>query len=146
MKVAAVVYLKAQYRLDVLLDVAGLARSTFFYHQSRLGRPDKHAVLKAEITSVFSDSFNRYGHRRVHRTLKNKGWRVAKKTILKLMRALGLYCPVRRKRRYVSYQGRSERSHRTCSIVTFVPRSRIRSGSPTSPSSGSVPRRRTCRR
>lgn len=105
MKVAAVVSLKAQYRLDVLLDVAGLARSTFFYHQSRLGRPDKHAVLKAEITSVFSDSFNRYGHRRVHRTLKNKGWRVAKKTILKLMRALGLYCPVRRKRRYVSYQG-----------------------------------------
>lgn len=105
MKVVAVVSLKAQYRLDVLLDVAGLARSTFFYHQARLGRPDKHAALKAEITSVFSNSFNRYGHRPVHRTLKNMGWRVAKKTVLKLMRALGLHCPVRRRRRYVSYQG-----------------------------------------
>ena len=105
MKVAAVVSLKAQYRLEVLLDVAGLARSTFFYHQSRLGRPNKHAALKVEIASVFSESFNRYGHRPVHRTLKNKGWQVAKKTVLKLMRALGLHCPVRRKRRYVSYQG-----------------------------------------
>ncbi|SNS89783.1 IS3 family transposase [Rhodococcoides kyotonense] len=105
MKVTAVVSLRAQYRLDVLLDVAGLARSTFFYHQSRLGRPDKHAALKAEITSVFSGSHNRYGHRPVHRTLKNKGWRVAKKTVLKLMRVLGLHCPVRRRRRYVSYQG-----------------------------------------
>ena len=105
MKVAAVVSLKAQYRLDVLLDVAGLARSTFFYHQARLDRPNKHAALKAKIASVFSDSFNRYGHRRVHRTLKNEGWQVAKKTVLKLMRALELRCSVRRKRRYVSYQG-----------------------------------------
>lgn len=105
MKVAAVVSLKAQYRLEVLLDVAGLARSTFFYHQSRLGRPNKHAALKVEIASVFSESFNRYGHRPVHRTLKNRGWQVAKKTVLKLMRALGLRCPVRRKRRYISYRG-----------------------------------------
>lgn len=99
------VSLKAQYRLDVLLDVAGLARSTFFYHQSRLGRPDKHAALKDEIASVFSGSFTRYGHRPVHRTLVNKGWRVAKKTVLKLMKILGLHCLVRRKRRYISYRG-----------------------------------------
>jgi len=34
-KVLAVIALKAQYRLDVLLDVAGLARSTFFYRQAQ---------------------------------------------------------------------------------------------------------------
>lgn len=105
MKVLAVVSLKAHYRLDVLLEVAGLARSTFFYHQSRFGRPDKHADLKAAITSVFSTNLRRYGHRRIHRVLKFMGWRVAKKTVLKLMGVLGLSCPVRRKRRYVSYQG-----------------------------------------
>lgn len=36
--------IKAEHRLEVLLDVAGLARSRFFYHQSRLragpGLPD----------------------------------------------------------------------------------------------------------
>ncbi|MBH5145425.1 hypothetical protein [Rhodococcus erythropolis] len=40
MKVRAVVSLKAQYRLDVLLEVSGLARPTFFYHQARLRNPD----------------------------------------------------------------------------------------------------------
>ncbi len=33
------------------------------------------------------------------------GWTVAKKTVLKLMRSLGLVCKVRRKKRYNSYQG-----------------------------------------
>ncbi|MDJ0393998.1 IS3 family transposase [Rhodococcus sp. G-MC3] len=105
MKVLAVVSLKAQYRLDVLLDVAGLARSTFFYHQSRLDSSDKQAELKAAITAEFDGSYQRYGHRPIHRVLKNKGWRVAKKTVLTLMRVLGLHCPIRRRRKYVSYQG-----------------------------------------
>ncbi|MBB5154349.1 transposase InsO family protein [Saccharopolyspora phatthalungensis] len=41
----------------------------------------------------------------MHRELVRTGWRVAKKTVLKLMRELGLACPIRRRRRYVSYQG-----------------------------------------
>ncbi|MGW0041429.1 IS3 family transposase [Rhodococcus sp. NPDC003348] len=105
MRVRAVISLKAQYRLDVLLDVAGLARSTFFYHQARLREPDPDAELKTAITEVFEDNHRRYGHRRVHRVLVNAGWKVAKKTVLKLMRALGLLCRVRRRRRYNSYQG-----------------------------------------
>ena len=89
----------------MLLDVAGLARSTFFYHQARLSRPDPHAELKAAVTEAFTASLGRYGHRRVHHVLTGAGWRVAKKTVLKLMRQLGLICRARRKRRYVSYQG-----------------------------------------
>jgi len=34
-----------------------------------------------------------------------QGWTTAKKTVLKLMRLLGLVCAVRRKKRYSSYQG-----------------------------------------
>lgn len=85
--------------------MAGLARSTFFYHQARLRAPDPQAELKAAITRIFTGNRSRYGHRRVHLTLVAAGWRVAKKTVLKLMRQLGLRCPSRRKRRYVSYQG-----------------------------------------
>ena len=77
MRVRAVISLKAQYRLDVLLDVAGLARSTFFYHQARLREPDPDAELKTAITEVFEDNHRRYGHRRVHRVLVNAGWKVA---------------------------------------------------------------------
>ncbi|MDO8731518.1 MAG: hypothetical protein Q7L55_02945 [Actinomycetota bacterium] len=36
----------------MLLDVAGIARSTFFYHQAKAGQPDPRAELKAAITGV----------------------------------------------------------------------------------------------
>ncbi|WP_238162079.1 IS3 family transposase [Kribbella antibiotica] len=101
------VSLKAEYRLDVLLQAAGLARSTFFYHQARLLGPDPRGELKAAITEVFTSNHARYGHRRVHHELVKAGWQIAKKTVLKLMRQLGLICRVRRKRPYLSYQGQT---------------------------------------
>ncbi|MGW3471695.1 IS3 family transposase [Saccharopolyspora sp. NPDC000995] len=97
--------LKAEHRLEVLLDVAGLARSTFFYHQARRSRPYPQEELKAAIQAVFEENRRRYGHRGIHRELVGAGWRVAKKTVLKLMRELGLVCPIRRRRRYNSYRG-----------------------------------------
>lgn len=105
MRVRAVVALKADYALDVLLETAGLARSTFFYHQARLARPDPQADLKAAIQATFTEVQGRYGHRRIHARLVTQGWRVAKKTVLTLMRQLGLVCPIRRRRRYGSYRG-----------------------------------------
>lgn len=105
MRVLAVISLKADHRLTDLLDAAGLARSTFFYHQARLAAPDPQAELKAVITEVFITNHGRYGHRRVHGELTKAGWQIAKKTVLKLMRELGLVCRVRRRRRYTSYQG-----------------------------------------
>jgi putative transposase len=91
--------------LEVLLEVAGLPRSTFFYHQARLLAPDPQAELKAAVTGIFEKSHARYGHRRVHIELVKQGWAVAKKTVLKLMGVLGLVCKVRRKKCYNSYQG-----------------------------------------
>lgn len=105
MKVQAVISLKAEHPLGVLLDVAGLARSTFFYHQGRLDRPDPHAELKAVVQEAFNNAKGRYGHRRIHRELAKSGWQVAKKTVLKLMRELELFCHVRRRKRYNSYKG-----------------------------------------
>lgn len=89
----------------MLLAVAGLARSTFFYHQARLQRPDPKAELKAAIRTVFDQAKGRYGHRRIHRELHKTGRRVAKKTVLKQMRALGLICHVRRRKRFTTYRG-----------------------------------------
>lgn len=105
MKAQAVAALKAQFPLPVLLDVAALARSTFFYHQSKQGQPDPRAELKAAISEIFEDAHGRYGHRRVHMMLTERGWLVAKKTVLALMRSLGLFCRVRRRRRYNAFKG-----------------------------------------
>ena len=105
MKVQAIISLKADYPLGLLLEVAGLARSTFFYHQANLAKPDPRAELKAAITDAFTTAKGRYGYRRVHTVLTGQGWRVAKKTVLKLMRELGLVCKVRRRRRYNAFHG-----------------------------------------
>ncbi|MBN9739731.1 IS3 family transposase [Amycolatopsis sp. A1MSW2902] len=104
-KTQAVAALKADYPLPVLLAVAGLARSTFFYHQARPDRPDPHAGLKAAIAEAFEAARGRYGHRRVHAVLVRAGWRVAKKTVRTLMNALGLVCQVRRPRRRRTWPG-----------------------------------------
>lgn len=109
MKVKALITLKADFPLPVLLQVAGVARSTFFYHQARLQVPDPQEALKATVTEIFEKNHGRYGHRRVHTELVKQGWTIAKKTVLKLMRSLRLVCMVRRKKRYNSYKGEQGR-------------------------------------
>lgn len=96
--------LKSQYRLADLLQAAGLARSTFYYHQARLDAPDKHAGLKREIKTVFDQSHARYGHRRVRLALKRQGICVSRKLVAKLMKQEHLVCQVRKKKRYNSYR------------------------------------------
>ena len=105
MRVQTVIALKADFPLPVLLQVARLARSTFFYHQARLQAPDPQEAIKTAVTEIFAKNRGRYGHRRIHTELVKQGWTVAKKTVLKLMRSLDLVCKVRRKKRYNSYQG-----------------------------------------
>jgi putative transposase len=82
-----------------------LPRSTLFYHQSRIALPNQRSDLKAAIEAAFSTARGRYGHRRIHFELAKSGWKVAKKTVLKLMRELGLFCRIRQ-RRYNSYKGK----------------------------------------
>jgi putative transposase len=104
-KVQGLIALKADFPLPVLLQITGLARSTFFYHQARLQAPDPREALKARVIETFEKNQGRYGHRRIHTELVKQGWTIAKKTVLKLMRSLRLVCKVRRKKRYSSYKG-----------------------------------------
>ena len=43
------------FRLDLLLETAGLARSTYYYQVKRLGWLDKDKELKAEIQVIFTE-------------------------------------------------------------------------------------------
>jgi len=103
--VQAVDDLKARYPLRLLLQIAALPRSTFYDHRRRLSRDDIRADLKEAIRDAFTAAKSAYGHRRIRAVLRRKGWQVSKKTVLKLMRQLGLQCPVRRRKRYNSFRG-----------------------------------------
>jgi len=103
--VQAVDDLKARYPLPLLLQIADLPRSTFYDHRRRLIRPDTRAGIKEAIRDAFTAAKSAYGHRRILAILHRQGWTVSKKTVLKLMRQLGLHCPVRRRKRYNSFRG-----------------------------------------
>jgi hypothetical protein len=96
----------AQALLGAMGNKALVQRRTFFYHRARFARPDAQAELKIAITTALETAKGRHGHRRVYAVLVRQGWLVAKRTVLKLMRRLGLECPVRRKNHDNSYQAR----------------------------------------
>ena len=79
--------------------------TTFYDHRRRLNRSDTRAGIKEAIRGAFEEAKSAYGHRRVRAVLLRQGWTVSKKTALKLMRELGLECPVRRRKRYNSFRG-----------------------------------------
>lgn len=96
--------------LSHLLEASGLPRSTYYYyaggrHAARPTRPE----LRDRVAEVFSRTANGCGHRQIAMCLRAEdGVRVADKTVLKIMREMGLRCAIRRgtgRRRYSSYKG-----------------------------------------
>lgn len=95
--------LRSQHRLSTLLLVAGLPRSTFFYHKKRQGE-ELHRNEKEQIASIFHHHKGRYGYRRITIALKKDGMSINHKKVYKLMKSMNLSSPVRRKK-YNSYKG-----------------------------------------
>lgn len=65
---------------------------------------DKYEKIKKKITEIYHTHKGRYGYRRITRLLKNMGYIINHKTVLRLMRELSLKSVVRRKK-YHSYKG-----------------------------------------
>ncbi|WP_152904120.1 IS3 family transposase [Streptococcus constellatus] len=93
------------FRLDLLLETARLARSTYYYQLKQLDQPDKNQELKVEIQSIYNEHKGNYGYRRVTLELRNRGFVINHKKVQRLMKILGLTARIRRKRKYSSYQG-----------------------------------------
>lgn len=81
-----------------------MARSTFYYHLKELRSPDKYQTIRKEIKQIYQLHKGRYGYRRIHLELKNRGYAINHKTVFSLMRELGLKSLIRVKK-YVSYRG-----------------------------------------
>ena len=83
----------------------GMARSTYYYE---IGKADavslRNQGLSEEIKSIFEHHKGRYGVRRIHMELKNRGYIVNHKRVQRLMNKMELKGK-RPKEKYHSYKG-----------------------------------------
>ena len=89
----------------MLLEIAGLARSTFNYVKKHIGDKERRdaAILK-EIENIFQSNNGKYGYPRITIELQNRGYNINKKRVARIMRENNIRA-ARKKRRYNSYKG-----------------------------------------
>lgn len=95
--------LRRSYKLSDLLTVSSLSRSTFYYHLSKREKEDKYATHKKLIQKIYARHRGCYGYRRIRVELCRKGYALNHKTVLWLMRCLGIASHIRR-HKYKSYK------------------------------------------
>lgn len=100
--------LRHRYSLNLLLNCSNVARSSFYYYQKQSKTADKYKEIKERINSIYSKHKGRYGYRRITNELKLQGIAINHKTVLRLMKSLGLKSLVRVKK-YKSYKGEQGR-------------------------------------
>lgn len=100
--------LSGLFPLDGLLEAAHLPRSSYYYALSHPKAPTRPELWDA-VGEIFSRTPNGCGHRQIAMCLRaEKGARIADKTVLKMMREMGISCGIRREtdyHRYNSYRG-----------------------------------------
>ena len=92
------------YGVEPICRILPIAPSTYHAHVGRRADPGKLSrrakrdeVLKSEIRRVFEENFRVYGVRKVSRQLGREGIAVARCTVARLMKAMGLKGAVRGK-------------------------------------------------
>lgn len=65
--------LRHDHKITILLAVADISRSTYYYHVKQMDKPDKYATVKQEITVIYEENRKRVGYRRVTLELRNRG-------------------------------------------------------------------------
>lgn len=96
--------LRHKYKLEGLLEITSVPRSTFYYNNSKLNKPGKYKEVKKVIKGIFEHNKGRYGYRRITIELRKQGYIINHKTVSKLMKECGLKCKTRAKK-YNSYKG-----------------------------------------
>ncbi|MFV8394129.1 IS3 family transposase [Flavobacterium sp. LB2P6] len=96
--------LRHKFDLNLLLNQTNMARSNFYYYLKQSKSIDKYQVIKELIKSIYHKHKGRYGYRRITDELNNNGMVINHKTVLRLMKLLGLKSLIRVKK-YKSYKG-----------------------------------------
>jgi putative transposase len=96
---------RGAYGVEPVCRVLKIAPSTYHAHDARRCRPDtapprvqRDAVLGMEIRRVFDENYQVYGVRKVWRQLVREGHDVARCTVARLMKTMGLQGVIRGRR------------------------------------------------
>jgi transposase InsO family protein len=96
---------RSAYGVEPICRVLPIAPSTFHAQAHRRAnaeaapaRVKRDAALKLEIQRVFDENFGVYGARKIWRQLQREGFEVARCTVERLMRSMGLQGVIRGKR------------------------------------------------
>lgn len=87
-------------------DLPHIVKSVYYYTLSKIVKDDKNDEIMVKIINIFYPHKERYGCRRIHLELLNKGYKVSHGKVKRLMSRMGLYAfnPTP-KQRYNSYKG-----------------------------------------
>ena len=92
------------YGVEPICKVLPIAPSTYRAHAAKRADPAKlsarakqDAIRKSEIRRVFAENFDVYGVRKVWRQLRREGEDIARCTVERLMRSMGLQGVIRGK-------------------------------------------------
>ena len=95
---------RAEFGVEPICKVLPIAPSTYYNHLAKRRDPSllserarRDLALKVEVRRVFKENFGVYGVRKVWRQLRREGHDVARCTVVRLMRALGLQGVIRGK-------------------------------------------------
>jgi putative transposase len=87
-----------EYGVEPICSVLPIAPSTYYRHKAREADPALHPAraqrdeeLRVDIQRVWKDNFQVYGVRKIWRQLNREGHTVARCTVARLMRTMGLF-------------------------------------------------------
>jgi putative transposase len=96
---------RSAFGVEPICNVLPIAPSTYYEHAHRREHPEtapdrvkRDARLRPEIQRVFDENYRVYGARKVWRQLLREGHSVARCTVERLMKAMGLQGVIRGKR------------------------------------------------
>lgn len=98
-KVMAIQALEPIYGLPTMLEVAGMARSTYYYQCKAIKKPGRHEAVIKRLKELHERNKGRYGYRRLTAALRNYGFTINHKTVRRLMKQNSLVCQIRKKKK-----------------------------------------------
>ena len=101
----------------------GISKSTYYFEISKPNIVfEKNKDLLVVIQQIFAQNKGRYGARRVHKELVNRGYVINHKRVQRIMHEAGLFGK-RPKEKYHSYKGKDSEKNKmdaTCKIQDSI--------------------------
>ena len=88
-----------------MLEISKIKKATYYYQKKEaIDREKKDQPILEEIRKIFNKNYKKYGYIRVTLALREKGYKINKKRVYRIMKENNLKAAVTRKK-YKSYRG-----------------------------------------